>query len=107
MGDGGYDSGIFLEASTSFLESNLTNSLPNDFSIRIFPNPVIKNLTINFKENNFTNVKILNYLGQKLYEDKNTGQHKVIDMSSFNNGVYFLRLETSDHKVITKKLIKQ
>ena len=79
----------------------------NDFSTQIFPNPVSNNLVINTKNNNVVNFKIINYLGQTLIEDKISNQHNVINMSSLTKGVYFLHLETLDHKVITKKLIKQ
>ncbi len=79
----------------------------NDLSTRIYPNPVYNNLVINLNDNNTADVKILNCLGQKLIEDKIIGKQKIININSLNSGVYFIRIETADHKVITKKFIKQ
>ncbi len=75
-----------------------------DNSITIYPNPT--NSEVNISSENFINsVEIFNSLGQRVYYSVVNSNTKTIDISSFSNGVYILRVIT-DNGVIRKKIIK-
>ena len=62
--------------------------------IRIYPNPVSNQLSIEIDKNNQNvNLEIVNSAGQIVYRD-NLISKKVVDMSNFAAGVYLVRLES-------------
>lgn len=80
--------------------------------VNIFPNPASDNLTLNFilSKTTSVNCKIFNAAGKEVMntgnENFNKGIHnKVIDLSSLNNGVYMLSMETLTGKSIQKIVV--
>ena len=73
----------------------------------IYPNPTTG--ILNFKldnvfENNFS-IQICNTLGQKVFEKLDLNKDNVtVNLSSLNNGTYFITFSNSN-KTITKKLL--
>ena len=68
-----------------------------------FPNPA--NETLNVKTNGTMNhIRLLNSIGQMVYDSKLNGNEARINISDLNTGVYFLQVET-DHGVSTQKII--
>lgn len=80
--------------------------------IKIFPNPTTNQLTLEFEQNDSesTLLEIKNILGQTVYTEtfkSNIGkQLKTIDVSLFQNGVYFIQLK-NQNKTYSAKFIKQ
>ncbi|MFD2824721.1 FG-GAP-like repeat-containing protein [Lacinutrix iliipiscaria] len=76
--------------------------------IKIYPNPVKNTLfleTNTFLDNSIFNVEIVSILGQKqrvAYQNKSNK----INVSNFSNGLYFLKLTTSNGQII-QKFIKE
>ena len=93
------------------LEANdplcMTSSLENNFKdeIVIFPNPVIDLLTITDRSENlkFYKVEILNVEGKILYRHH---RKKQIDVTSWESGIYFLKVEDINGKTQISKFIK-
>lgn len=50
------------------------------------------------------NVKIYNVLGQNIQDRKLGSKSEQLDLSSLNNGIYFLKISTFDHESIVKLL---
>lgn len=73
--------------------------------VRVFPNPATTLLNVSASEN-IEAVKILNQLGQVVFEKKNTGNSAQIDVSQLATGAYFVQL-FSNKANTTKKFIKQ
>lgn len=70
-------------------------------SFRIYPNPVSDNLNIETKSV-INNVRIANILGSEVLNQK-VGENKVrINTSEFNQGVYFVTIETANGNVTRK-----
>ena len=54
------------------------------------------------------NVKIFNLQGQKLIDRFSDNKEVLIDISKFQKGTYFLKINSlTDKKTVTKKIIKQ
>ncbi|MFV0502233.1 MAG: T9SS type A sorting domain-containing protein [Bacteroidales bacterium] len=76
----------------------------DDNSITIYPNPTNSEVNIS-SENIINSIEIYNSLGQRVYYSVVNSMEKVIDISSFENGVYILGVNT-ENGVIRKKIIK-
>jgi len=83
-------------------------SIP-DFSVSIYPNPVVDSFTItvaNAPEEPLI-IKITNLLGQQLYQGQLASfqSQKTIPFGSYPDGTYLVQL-FSGNQIITKKIIK-
>jgi hypothetical protein len=83
-------------------------SIP-DFSVTIYPNPVVDSFTItvaNAPEEPLI-IKITNLLGQQLYQGQLASfqSQKTIPFGSYPDGTYLVQL-FSGNQIITKKIIK-
>ena len=77
----------------------------NLVEFKIVPNPAHDNITITAGASDFK-VEILNFLGQTVISYPNIDSEITLDISSLNNGVYFVRI-ASENETIVKKFIKQ
>jgi hypothetical protein len=82
-------------------------------SFNMYPNPTSTNTTLafNLEKGQNVNVQVFNMLGQQVYMDNegmmSSGQHTIlINGSSLQNGMYFVRFST-DNTATTQKLIIQ
>ena len=73
--------------------------------IGIYPNPATNEFTIENSQLRINAIHIYNVLGELVLERIATSQ-KVIDVSSWNAGVYFVEVET-EKGVIRKKVVKE
>lgn len=84
----------------------------NELFFNIYPNPPSNQLNIEFEQNNSENtqIEIQNLLGQIVYSEilkTNIGkQTKTLDISSLNNGVYFILFKNKTN-TSTAKFVKQ
>ena len=68
------------------------NDFDFDSSVLLYPNPVSNLVSIDFSNNEFvTNATFFNSIGQKI---KETTTQKTWDVSSFESGIYFIRVAT-------------
>ena len=76
--------------------------------IDIYPNPVNDNLTINLTNiNENVDYQIFNTLGQAIQKGNlNSNGTSVLYVSSYQSGIYFIKLST-DSSTMTQKLIKK
>lgn len=83
--------------------------LLTDNNIKIYPNPSSDEFTIEMDifETQNIEVKIINVLGQEIYNEKLNHYkgfyRKLIDSKGYTNGVYLVKIKL-DNKIITKKL---
>jgi hypothetical protein len=75
----------------------------NNTSVSIFPNPATTVLNVNAE--GFSTIEIVNLLGQTVYT-ANTTSNMQINVSSLDNGVYFIRLNGANGTA-TQKFIKK
>ncbi|WP_299365283.1 T9SS type A sorting domain-containing protein [Winogradskyella sp.] len=99
----------WTEGWTLNLDGTLRTLSVNGFdieNIEVYPNPVVDELTIN-SEFKILNVAIYNILGRKVYENLSfINDENKINMSQFQQGIYFLQLSSGD-ATQTLKIIKR
>jgi hypothetical protein len=89
--------------NTSGFASSDKAEHPNMLDVSIYPNPVKHTMMVYLKDQNMTNFKILNMIGQTVTKGNVS---ESIDVSQLNAGVYFIKF-SSDKKVITQKFVKE
>ena len=74
--------------------------------INLYPNPARNNLNIVSSQAEEMTVFIYNLRGQQMYFGERLDNHQVIDVSSFDNGLYVVKVISAD-EVITTRFLKQ
>lgn len=93
-----------VEASVTFtvdLGDNV-NELSNN--LNVYPNPVVSVLNINTE--NVQTIEVYNTLGQQITQVETNSNNTQIDVSSWNSGVYFVKL-SNGQTTVTKTVVKQ
>ena len=87
--------------------TNLNNTNQEFSTINLFPNPNNGQFTINISDEENTQINITNVLGQIILSQKGESITK-IDLSKFENGMYFIKVINTNNKTIFNKgIIKQ
>jgi len=90
--------------------NNIISSINTDLrveNIKIYPNPVLNKLHIkNIPDNEKWSIKIINSLGQPIFENKLNSKNNHIDLSN-ENGLFIIILMDSNGQIIkSEKIIK-
>ena len=89
------------------VQINFTLGLKTIKSVPTFsisPNPASDYFSINMNGNENVNVKIIDVLGNNIYNET-ISTNKKIDISDFKNGVYFVTVQSSELKITNRKLV--
>ncbi|MDX2413858.1 MAG: T9SS type A sorting domain-containing protein [Bacteroidales bacterium] len=98
--------GEFSEAlEVSVEEVDATKIVQSSLGINIFPNPTNKLIMVQFDDSNLYSVEIISLNGVELFSENFVGNSHLIDLSSFQKGVYFITIRSKDF-VTTRKVIK-
>lgn len=85
--------------------TNQTSSINNQESqIKVFPNPATDILKI--VNNTEFDVQLINVLGEVIYSENNLSEQTNINVESFVNGLYFVKITDSNSEHISKVIIK-
>ena len=74
--------------------------------ILIYPNPTNGIINLEFANNNVQQIKISDLTGKTIIEKVNIQQNETIDLSSFESGIYIIKIQT-DKEIITTKIVKE
>ena len=77
-------------------------SVAEDHTMVVYPNPTNGNVKIEVE--GMTHVTVVNMLGQVVYEKALEGNETTVDMSQFELGLYFVRVNTTNG-VMTRRVI--
>jgi hypothetical protein len=90
---------VVVDACTGVEETAI-----NENELNIFPNPTtgIINLNEEFTINNNFEIAVYNSYGEIIFQEKNS---KILDLSGYTNGIYYLTVKTDDMNIINKKVI--
>lgn len=84
-----------------------TKDIELEKKVKLYPNPVRENLTIETPTELLEKVTIFNALGKKVKSiDFTKTSSRKVDFSTLGNGVYFIRLKSLDGNSILRKIIK-
>lgn len=91
--------------TTFFYENDEVASVKenNVLTIKVFPNPTKDNISIAGKGILNSTIELYNILGEKVFSTKRSK----FSIKNFSNGMYFLKVNTMDGKVATKRIIKE
>ncbi len=94
-----------MDTTENVLVTLLPTDIDNTIHIKshVYPNPVKS--TVNVVTDINTDVKIFNSLGVMVYNYKQQQYSQTIDMSAYNNGIYFINL-SSNNKNNVFRLVK-
>jgi len=92
---------LSLSNSTGFIA---TDDLSN--KIQIYPNPTSKWLIINDFSKSVKQLVITDMAGKNILQINNFKNKKQIDISGLQKGIYLIKINSNNHTIITKKLIK-
>jgi hypothetical protein len=81
------------------------NSNENKFAINIYPNPLTEKLNI-ISNQNMKYIWIMNSLGKLIYESPLNSEQTQIDVSSFNTGIYLIKIK-NDTEIVNNKIMIQ
>lgn len=113
----------YVEASPDFCPDSSNNSMPitvawdpncnlsvdnpiANNNIKIYPNPVQNQLTIQIDSASFENYKIVDFTGKTIANGKISGTENVISLDSLSKGMYILQL-ISENQIYNHKIIKE
>jgi uncharacterized repeat protein (TIGR02543 family) len=75
--------------------------------LSIYPNPVNKNLTLNYSQLTIESVRLINTNGKVVYAMSTIGStQSSIDMENFDAGLYYVVFTTTNGDIISKKIVK-
>ena len=83
-------------------------SIIKNNKVRIYPNPTKDFLNIeigDFDPNELIKMNITNIGGKEVLQRTEISQNEIVNISEFENGIYFINVETKNG-VLTKKFIK-
>lgn len=98
-----------VERNNSFIsESPVVETSGNSLEVKIYPNPV-KNqkVTIEFNTLEISEIKINNIAGKEVFNQKfdYPENKKMVRLNDVPNGVYLIRIKTSNNQLLVKKLV--
>jgi hypothetical protein len=74
--------------------------------VKIYPNPAINKVSVEYAENHDLNMQIFNVVGECVMQGKLNNLSKAIDISSLSKGIYVIKISCVDW-TMQKKLIKE
>jgi|GEM_PF-1065214 len=79
------------------------DDLSTGFTANLYPNPAtdVVNINTNFV---ISNIKVINYVGQVIFENNPEQEDFQINTSNLVSGMYFVQIESNEGYVITKRL---
>ncbi len=96
--------------SPSIVMTDITSATDEVFvqAVRIGPNPIsdVLEIQIDPQFQDVVHARITDLAGKTLFTQSSVQTNSEIDLSSVNNGLYILILESSDHGVYAQKLMK-
>ncbi len=97
------NAGIFMASYTQPALATQNFNLEN--TISVYPNPATNNVTISSTEN-LQSIAIYDILGKQIFTKTSNNSSETIDVSSFDNGVYFARILSENSVLSTIKIVK-
>ena len=96
----------FVAPSVNFIDGSCALSIVEnkEAAVSLYPNPFSSIINLSGL-NNISKIEILNLNGQ-VVNSKSTST-SFIDLSNLENGIYMMRITTSNNKIILKKIVKE
>jgi surface protein len=86
-------------------DCTLGNIKFNKDSILLYPNPVTTSFIINGLDDGYNEIQVINNIGGFVKQYKNY-KSQLLNLEDLPNGIYFVKIHTSDNSIKTFKIIK-
>ena len=82
----------------------VSNLAAGDVNVKVYPNPASSRITLSTEGTRFSDLSVINDLGQTVYRSSLEGDRtsEDVDVSSLANGHYFIRATATDGSTINK-----
>lgn len=83
---------------------------PVTYPVRMFPNPVIDQLTIEFEDlkwAGYSVAQVFNHLGQQVAQQPLSGSRPALNLGNLKPGLYFVQLKGNGGETYRQKIVKQ
>ena len=92
-----------LVASYTYIPAGVNE---HEINVSVYPNPTTGQFRIQNSEFRIQSVEVYDVFGKLISSTEVNDNDVTIDVSNYNNGVYFTRIHT-DEGTVTKKVVKQ
>ena len=93
----------YVDLIFNFGIANVKN-IDESIKFNVSPNPASNIVSINVDSNSEMDFKIVDVLGNVVLKDVINNSKKV-DVSNYNNGLYFITVSSKDRSIVTRKMI--
>jgi hypothetical protein len=100
------DNSISAARITGITLATTTGDLSNTPEVSVYPNPAKDVLNI-ASGNEIRNISLMNHVGQIVYNQRINANTAHLNVESYSAGLYFVRIETADGIVVTKRVALQ
>ncbi len=111
---------IYFDYNTPVVTNTITNTFMGTAGINqshishlisqvfIYPNPSNGKFSISFsEEQKHTIIKVTNLLGECIEQLTTNNKQVILDLSSFANGIYFVKIEDENQNINYRKIVKE
>ena len=91
-------------ATVNFLDVNSFEMVPENFVL--FPNPTTGKIEFNGDQSLINKIIIFDYFGRIIKNEENI-KNNCIELNEFNDGIYFIKLETKNGNFTQKIILKK
>ena len=74
--------------------------------MQVYPNPATSYVKVDLGQASAQHVEVIGINGQVVYTAENQGNNFTISTNNFSNGIYLIRVITTDNKMIVNKIVK-
>jgi hypothetical protein len=85
--------------------TNVSDELSNE-NLSIYPNPTSGLFTVNINNFNNTTLTVIDLLGKEVFHQNITSASTAVNLTGYNKGVYFIKIESSNGNTIKKIVIE-
>ncbi len=75
--------------------------------ISVYPNPTQDIVNLSFANKEVKKLSLTDITGKEIFVKTNIQTNEKIDLSDFENGVYIIKVFTTDHKVFSTRVVKE
>ncbi len=83
------------------------NDLSSENEISLYPNPTTGKFQISSSTIDIKNIKVMNVIGECVFQSTVNNPKSVIDLSGFEKGIYFVQIIDEKNNVMNKKIVVQ
>jgi xyloglucan-specific exo-beta-1,4-glucanase len=91
-----------ISYTVSFTDLGAGDNSGSRSFVKLYPNPADDFISLQLDNESLSGAAVFSVTGQKIMESNDT----TIDVSSLQNGMYFVKIKTVSGKVVTRKFIK-